>query len=230
MDSEQKTVRIVGLLFLLSAITGILGIFLKGLPLSFTESAKPLKTIFENSSKINISVLCDVTTSILLVGITILLFPILEKLNRYIALWYFGFSVIGFAIIVAGNVSILSLLSLSQVYVKSVNHDTVFFQTLAILKQDNYFKAHFMNLIVSGFGPFPFYYILFKTKLIPRFLSAWGLVAVTLVIIATWFQVFGEEVNLLLYLPNGLFVLTFSIWLIVKGFNFSALNPNLGIT
>jgi hypothetical protein len=222
MNPNQKAAKIVGILFLLSAITGILGIILNGLPLSFADSPKLLYTVFENSSNINISILCDVITNTFSVSLAVLLFSVIQKLNQRIALWYWGFSLIAFTVMVIGNISLISLLSLSHEYVKPGLHDSGYFQTFAILRQDEYFGTHFMGLIVDSLGALPFYYLLYQSKLIPRFLSAWGLIAATLVLVTTWLQVFGQDVSLLLYLPNGLFILFLGIWLIVKGFNFSA--------
>jgi len=157
------------------------------------------------------------------VGIAVLLFPILKKFNYNIALWYFGFSIVGFATIVVSNVSVFSLLTLSEEYVKLGSPDTDYFQTLGVLKLGEYFGAHFMGLIIHTFGASMFYYLLFQSKLLPRFLSVWGLIAITLVLSATLLQIFDRSVSLILYLPNGLLQILIGIWLIVKGFNSSAI-------
>ena len=216
MISHRKTARIVGLLFLLLLITGISGIILRDLSPS-------LKDVFENSTQIKISILFDLIASTVAVGIAVLLFPILKKFNYNIALWYFGFSIVGFATIVVSNVSVFSLLTLSEEYVKLGSPDTDYFQTLGVLKLGEYFGAHFMGLIIHTFGASMFYYLLFQSKLLPRFLSVWGLIAITLVLSATLLQIFDQSVSMILYLPNGLLQILIGIWLIVKGFNSSAI-------
>lgn len=216
MSSHRKTARIVGLLFLLLLITGISGIILRDLSPS-------LKDVFENSTQIKISILFDLIASTVAVGIAVLLFPILKKFNYNIALWYFGFSIVGFATIVVSNVSVFSLLTLSEEYVKLGSPDTDYFQTLGVLKLGEYFGAHFMGLIIHTFGASMFYYLLFQSKLLPRFLSVWGLIAITLVLSATLLQIFDRSVRMILYLPNGLLQILIGIWLIVKGFNSSAI-------
>jgi len=216
MSSHRKTARIVGLLFLLLLITGISGIILRDLSPS-------LKDVFENSTQIKISILFDLIASTVAVGIAVLLFPILRNFNYNIALWYFGFSIVGFATIVVSNVSVFSLLTLSEEYVKLGSPDTDYFQTLGVLKLGEYFGAHFMGLIIHTFGASMFYYLLFQSKLLPRFLSVWGLIAITLVLSATLLQIFDRSVSMILYLPNGLLQILIGIWLIVKGFNSSAI-------
>lgn len=216
MSSHRKTARIVGLLFLLLLITGISGIILR-------ELSPSLKDVFENSTQIKISILFDLIASTVAVGIAVLLFPILKIFNYNIALWYFGFSIVGFATIVVSNVSVFSLLTLSEEYVKLGSPDTDYFQTLGVLKLGEYFGAHFMGLIIHTFGASMFYYLLFQSKLLPRFLSVWGLIAITLVLSATLLQIFDRSVSMILYLPNGLLQILIGIWLIIKGFNSSAI-------
>ena len=66
-------------------------------------------------------------------------------------------------------------------------------------------------------GALIFYYLLYQSKLIPRFISVWGLIAVAMVPL----QYFN--LGLILVLPmisNEIFL---AIWLIVKGFNSSAI-------
>lgn len=206
----------MGVLFLILLITGISGIMLR-------ELSPSLKDVFENSTHIKISILLDLIASTVAVGIAVMLFPILKKFNQNIALWYFGFSIIGFATIVVSNVSVYSLLTLSEEYVKLGSPDTDYFQTLGVLKIGEYFGAHFIGLIVHTIGASMFYYLLYQSNLIPRFFSVWGLIAITLVLTATLLQIFDRSVSMYLYLPNGLLQVLIGIWLIVKGFNSSAI-------
>ena len=63
------------------------------------------------------------------------------------------------------------------------------------------------------------YYVFFKARLIPRLLSLWGIVAVTIVFVTTLFQVFDQPVNMILYLQNEVHILVLTFWLLIKGFN-----------
>ncbi len=219
MDSIRKTARFVGVLFLLFFIAGVSGTILRGMSTDLTEVA-------QNATQTKISILLDLLANTIIVGIAVLLFPILKKLNQQIALWYFGFSLIGFAIIVVGNVSIYSLLTLSEEYVALGSPDTEYFKTMAVLRIGEYFGAHFIDLLVHALGASLFYYLLYRSKLLPRFISVWGFAAVTLMFTATILQIFDQSVSLLLYLPNGLLQLCIGTWLIIKGFNASVLDSD----
>ena len=69
-----------------------------------------------------------------------------------------------------------------------------------------------------------FYYLLYQSKLIPRWISVWGVIAAILLILVNLLEVMGIiPASMILYLPIILNELVLAIWLIVKGFNPSAI-------
>ena len=70
-----------------------------------------------------------------------------------------------------------------------------------------------------------YYYVFYKSKLIPRWLSGWGMAAITLHLVAVFITMFlqvdpfSTTPTLLMSIPIGLNELTLAVWLIVKGFN-----------
>lgn len=74
-----------------------------------------------------------------------------------------------------------------------------------------------------------YYYVFYQSKLIPRWLSGWGIVAIILhltsVFLTMFFQInpFSGSPIILLSIPIFFQELTLAGWLIVKGFNPSAL-------
>ena len=71
-----------------------------------------------------------------------------------------------------------------------------------------------------------FCHLLLKSKLVPKVLAIWGTIGYLIFITGTILELFGYNVGVQLALPGGLFELSLSIWLIIKGFNQSALNPS----
>ena len=70
--------------------------------------------------------------------------------------------------------------------------------------------------------------MLYRSRLVPRWLSGWGLVAVVLSMVATLYAGFTQEfgfttVNTVLNIPIGLQEMALAIWLIAKGFSKPAL-------
>ena len=68
-----------------------------------------------------------------------------------------------------------------------------------------------------------FYYVLYQTKLLPRWLSVWGFIAVASLIAANVLPVpdltQGFSPAHLLFMPIFLSEILVAVWLIVKGFD-----------
>jgi hypothetical protein len=123
----------------------------------------------------------------------------------------------------------LLLLPLSQVYVQAGAPDAAKFQALAalLLEVD---EISSISTIVFILGALMFYSVLYQSKLVPRWLSGWGLIAAIpflTVGLLTMFDLIdplstaGVISDLSLALPE----MVLAVWLIVKGFNPSAINP-----
>jgi hypothetical protein len=80
--------------------------------------------------------------------------------------------------------------------------------------------------IVFGLGALMIYIIFYQSKLIPRWLSAWGLVGAVLYIAAPLLGMFGFELEYLMFLL-ALQEMVMAVWLIVKGFNSHALGRGM---
>lgn len=118
MKSTKNTGRIAGVLLLITIVAGGMSLDLRGLSTSLTESENFLKTIFENSVYMKLSIILDLVAIGSWVGISVMLFPILKLYSKSMALWFFGFWLISFSISIFGNITHLSLISLSQEFMK----------------------------------------------------------------------------------------------------------------
>jgi len=80
--------------------------------------------------------------------------------------------------------------------------------------------------IVFSLGLLMFYSVLYQAKLIPRWLSVWGLIGVILYFASGLLMMPGlitSTINDVLQLPIFLQEMFLAVWLIVKGFNPSAI-------
>ena len=66
-------------------------------------------------------------------------------------------------------------------------------------------------------------YLLYQSKLIPRWLSGWGFVGAALVLANFLLEFFSIDPVEILFLPIAVQEMVFAVWLIVKGFNSSAI-------
>ncbi len=143
--------------------------------------------------------------------------PIFEQYKR-LSFLYFGFSIIGFAIILIDNISVLSILGLSQEYVKAEGSATEHFQALGTILYQTRWWTHYTVLLISCLPLFMFYYLFFLSKLIPRFISILGLIGVIMMLVEVLLSLFGQGIGMILFLPLGLVQIVMVIWLLIKGF------------
>ena len=220
MNTNRKTARIVGALFLVSNVAFILGAVIFIEPI--LGAADYLSLVSPNRAQVILGVLLELINGVAYLGIAVLLFPILKQRFESMALGYVGFRIIEFVMQTLSDLSPLSLLTLSEEFVSAGAPAASSFQALGTLLLAERSWAFQMVSITFGLGALLFYTMLYKSKLIPRFISIWGLVGAAVVLANTMLDMFSLTVpNLgVLMLLNELFL---GVWLIVKGFNPSAL-------
>jgi len=87
---------------------------------------------------------------------------------------------------------------------------------------------HVALIISLSMGDLLLFYILYQSRLVPRWLSAWGVIGTGLTMLASFLVLFGlVDVVTPLYLgmnaPLALQSLVLAMWLITKGFDTSSL-------
>jgi len=193
MNSNRKTAIIVGVLFLTSTVAFMLGSICIQ---SYFIDKHP------NINQLIIGVLLEVYCGVAVAGIGVMMFPILKKFNERLALGYVIFRIIECAIIIVSGIYLLSLLKLIQDY-------------------------HLIIYLFTSIGGLMFSYLLYQSKLIPRFISVLGLIGYALLLTGTLLDMLGhvdlDGAGMIVLLPGGLFEIILPIWLIVKGFNSSAI-------
>jgi hypothetical protein len=223
MNSNRKTAIIVGALFLTAMVTSLLGAaFIE----SILNAPDYLINVSANKTQLIIGALLELINGIAVVGIAVMMFPIFKKHNEALALGYVGFRIIEAVIVIGAVISPLSLITLSQEYLTAGASDASYFQTLGTSFIAA--RAHLWGQMLGIFfslGALLFYYLLYQSKLVPRFISVWGLIAVALVLTWNLLEIFGISISagIIPFLPIILNEIFLGIWLIAKGFNSSAI-------
>lgn len=86
--------------------------------------------------------------------------------------------------------------------------------------------SHLLALILYSSTNFLLLWFLFRSKMIPKFLAVWGMLAMVVVFTASWLQILGISVSMYAYYQNGINFMFFIAWLIVKGFKENSLVAN----
>ena len=218
MNSIRKTAIIVGILFIIATVATSLTVVLTG-PLNAPDG---LINVSANATQLIIGALLLLIDSIAVVVIPIMLFPIFKKHNEALALGYVGARIIEGVIFIVGVISLLLLLTLSQEFVKAGTPDVPYFQTLGTLLLAAHDWAFLLGLTVFSLGSLTLNYILYQSKLIPRWLSGWGFIGAALTLAASLIPQLGyslsSSIDTLMNSPIALQEMVFALWLICNRF------------
>ena len=214
MDLHRKIAITVGVLFIAATVAGIVsGIFLG----PRTESDY-LTSISENEKQVIIGAFFYAIMAVAVAGIAIVIYPVLKKYNEVLALGYVGARLVEGLLFSIGVVSLLTLLTLSKEFVAAGAPDASYFQTggTVLLAAGDW--AYMLGELAFFLSALMFYYLLYRTKLIPQWLSGWGLLAAILWPMAS-LSLFGSTYSGFFYAPIFVQEMVLAVWLIVKGFN-----------
>jgi len=146
-----------------------------------------------------LGMLLEAISGLAVITIAVLMFPLFKPYNKKTSFWYLVFRSIEGGFLVVTGILFLS-------------HNTLLLEI--------YNGIHAGHGYIFAIAALIFYYLLYQSKLIPRWISVWGAIAAILLIVANLLEVTGITSGLMiLYLPIILNELVLAIWLMVKGFN-----------
>ncbi len=221
MNYFRKLAIIAGVLFIIYTIVDILSFLFLG-PVTATNY---LVSVSENAGLVGTGALLLFIGGACASGIAISLYPVLKKFNAGLALGAVGFRISEGVLRFVAVCAYLLIITLSQQFVNAGAPDSSYFQTLGILLYaGNRWVSNVAGLLAFSIGCLLYYIIFYRTKLVPRWLSGWGLVAARLAMLSTVLVLvgliapFGTE-QVAMSLPMLPQEMVLAVWLIVKGFN-----------
>ncbi len=216
--------RVFGTLFVISFLSYGFG---SGFIESITNETDILGSIYANKTQfvIGISLMALVHT-FANVGLSVAIFPILKPINSSVSYGYFVFALTATVLLVLGSIFLALLIPLSDMVIDVDTQTAPYLTTIVLLLKQGNFYSYQIGMAIWGAGGLALSYLLLRSKLVPTFVSIWGLLGYVIFIAGTILELFGYEYGLMLSAPGGLFEIFLSLWLIIKGFNFSV-SPKL---
>jgi hypothetical protein len=216
-------------------ITGVLFIIATGADLLSSQFLGPitatnyLVSVSANRGLVGTGALLLFIGGAAATGIAISLYPVLRKFNAGLALGSVGFRTFEGVLRFVAVCALLSLITLSQQFVEAGAPDSSYFQTLGVLLYAGYrWVGNVGALLAFSIGCLLYYIIFYRTNLVPRWISVWGLVAAILTMLSCVLATVGliapfSTEQIVLALPMLPQEMVLAVWLIVKGFNPSAI-------
>ena len=216
----------MGVLYIIGTIAGMLSYVLTGPILGGSDF---LVNVSTHEIQIIAGALFVLIMGFALAMVPVMMFPLLKKYNEALALGYVVFrGALETMMYIVLAISWLFLIPVSQEYVKAGTPDASYFQTLGAVLLEGHDLIAPVQTIIFCLGALIFYYLLYQTNLIPRWLSGWGLIAIIPYFAAGLLVLFGffgplSTGEIVLEFPLALQEMVMAVWLIVKGFNPSAI-------
>jgi hypothetical protein len=225
MDSDRRTAVIVGILFVAATAASLLATQLT----TSTSASDYLTRVSANANQVKIGVISELAAALSVVLIPAFLFPILRRYDEGVAIGYLGLRIVEAIVMVVGAVGTLLLVTLSQQYVNTGAPAASSYQATGGVLLGISTWTFVLDPLVFGVGALLFYGLLARTRLVPLWLSLWGVVGAVLVIAAAFTGLFGTF-QYGLAVPIAVQEMVLAGWLILRGFSLPLTRATRAVT
>lgn len=221
MSNYRTNAVVAGVLYIIGTVAGVLSLALSE-PLR--AASDPLAGAAASANQVTIAALCVLVMCLALAMVPVVLYPVLKRHSEVLALGYVVFrggleTVLG----LIHPVAWLLLVAMGQASVQAGAAAATGLQATGALLWKVGSGASFAGTVFC-LGALMFYAVLYRSRLVPRWITVWGLAAVLPYLAAELLQVFAlldprSSTATLLYVPLAVQEMVLAVWLIVKGFN-----------
>ncbi|WP_222983487.1 DUF4386 domain-containing protein [Flagellimonas meishanensis] len=226
MEPTKRTGRVLGTLFLTSIVLGVTGTVFRGLSGININADDFLSPIAEKATEMQWAIGLDIVGSGVMFFVALFLLPFIKKYSSRLALGYLGLAIINFVIIVVSNILHIMLIFLSRDVSPETTISTLEgYMAMGRMLYEGYYWTHFLMLVLYSIAGSLLFYFLFCMQYVPKWLSIWGLLASALVFVGGVLQLAALKVSFLLFAQNGIFMIFFTGWLLILGFQRTRTSP-----
>jgi hypothetical protein len=221
VDSTKRTAVVAGVLFLLTEVSAIGGLALYGPALDGAEYVVGSGA----DTRVFLGALCEIALVAAVIGTGVTLFPVIKRQNEGAALGYVCARLLEAAVILAGTLSVLSVVTLRRDFAQTPGADTgplvTAGETLVAIHDWTFlFGPNF----ILGANSLLLAWLMYRSRLVPRFIAVLGLVGGSLICASATAVMFGlyEQISLMgsvMAIPVFAWEVTLAVRLITKGFN-----------
>lgn len=222
--TTRSNARIVGALFILATVAALVS---KTLLDAAIDNADYLETIDAHQGQLIAGAFFKIVAGFACAGIAMAFYPVLKARNPGLAIGSVGFRLMEGMLYVLGAVSALLLIPLSQDFLSAGSPPASYYDTMGQLLTSSRDLTGLAGILAFYAGGSMYYVILYRTQLVPRWLSGWGLVSVALGLAAALLVLFRvveplSAPQVVLNLPLAVNEMVLAVWLIAKGFDSSS--------
>jgi hypothetical protein len=223
VNANRRAALSAGVLFIIATAASLAGTALSG---PIVNDADRLTRVGNSASLLAGGALLQLVAAGASVGIAISLYPVLKQWSAGLALGSVVFRTLEAAMYAIGAVSLLSLLPLGRQFTGAGETERASLATLGEALLGVKEAAAVAGVLAFSVGALLYSWLLYRSNLIPRWLSGWGIAALFLMMAACVLALFNQRPvtsYVILALPIGLQEMVLALRLIVKGFSSAAL-------
>ncbi len=226
MKQERMNLILAGIFFIAATIFGVTAAFIENPVLT---PADYLLRVSAHQLPITIGAFLTMLMAFSCAGVGLALFPIVKKYSVFMAIAIVGFRLMEAVLQIIIGASQVSLSELSRAFIGMSTLDPAYFQTIgATIKAGSDWLSNGAMLLCWCIAAVMYYAIFYRYKLVPRWLSGWGLIGISLTAITAIFitlQIIpaSGDLQTAINLPIALQEMVFAIWLIGTGLHWATI-------
>lgn len=233
MNAARKLAIAAGVCYLITHVTSIGAVFL------YDPVLNNASYVFGAGadSQIILGAIFDIILALAIVGTAVALFPIAKKQHEGIALGYVGLRTLEAGVIAVGVLPLLAVVTLRQHLTGTTETDPVTLVTFSSTLVSLYKWTTLIGPgLICGTNTVLMAYLMFKSRLVPRFIPVLGLVGGPIIFALTMVKMLGlydqnpAWVAAIAVLPIFSWEVSLALYLIIKGFKRTAFAPDAAST
>ncbi len=226
MKTNRGIAVVAGVLLIIATVADVISRVVFVQPI--LSASVDLTKISANEDRVLLGALLLFIGAAAAAGIAIALYPVLSKHAEGLALGSVGFRLIEAALYLGIVVCLLSLVTVSQGSANAGVAATSAYEGQAALLMAARDSLGEVAVLAFGLGALMYYWVFYRSRLVPRWLSAWGLVAVAMLMVSGVLVILRlaqpmSTTQVVLALPLAVQEMVLAGWLIAKGFNPAAI-------
>lgn len=227
MDSTRKFAIAAGVCYLVTHVTSVPAAFLYDPILNRADYI----TGTGSDTRVLLGAFLEVICALGIIGTSVALFPVVRRWNEGGALGYVGLRTLEAGIIAVGVLPLLVVVTLRQNLTGDAGTDTAALLTLsnALVEAHNWTRLLGPGL-VCGVNTVVMAYLLYRSRLVPRFIPVLGLIGGPLVFAYNAADMFGTSEQILSWMTIGVIPIfawevSLALRLITRGFRATVVTP-----
>jgi hypothetical protein len=221
MNAKRKSAFRIGALFIIAAVTSIIGLNLYN---PILQDSNFIIKSPSSGNQIFWGAFMEIILVFSVIGTSVTFYPVLKKHNESLAIAAVCFRVIEAVIITLGIISLLAIISLNNEYISEGESQSSTYLIIGkLMVSIHNWTFLFGPNIALGPSTFMTSYILYKNNLVPKFIAILGLIGGPMICMSGIFVMFGLFSQLSIWglitaIPVFFYEMSLAIRLIVKGF------------